>query len=359
MFRSMLLSAAAALALLTATGAAAEGFRDLLDTPAEASPLAARTLFNGLAVAGGRVVAVGQRGHIMLSDNRGTTWRQAQVPVSTDLVAVHFPTPRQGWAVGHDGVVLHSADGGETWMRQLDGRTLGKTVTAAYSAMAAAGELGDADQAAAILADAERFAAQGVDTPILDVWFADEKHGFVVGAFNLILKTEDGGQTWRPWFHRTDNPRGLHFYAVRPAGGALFIAGEQGLLLRWNPETLRFAAVELPYNGTLFGIAGAGDAAVVFGLRGNAFRSADGGVTWDKVETGVQVGLTGAAGADGRLLMVSQAGHLLVSADGGQHFQPAPVGGPLPAAAVADAGNGVVVIAGPRGLRALDLSRAP
>ena len=32
------------------------------------------------------------------------------VPVSSDLVAVAFPTPQQGWAVGHDGVILASAD---------------------------------------------------------------------------------------------------------------------------------------------------------------------------------------------------------------------------------------------------------
>jgi photosystem II stability/assembly factor-like uncharacterized protein len=55
--------------------------------------------------------------------------------------------------------------------------------------------------------DAEAFAAQGADKPFLDVWFEDEKKGFAIGAFNLILRTEDGGKTWTPWLDRIDNPR--------------------------------------------------------------------------------------------------------------------------------------------------------
>ena len=61
-----------------------------------------------------------------------SSWQQADVPVSSDLVAVPFPTPTHGWAVGHDGVVLHSADAGahldaparRPQRRQADGRVL-------------------------------------------------------------------------------------------------------------------------------------------------------------------------------------------------------------------------------------------
>ena len=72
--------------------------------------------------AGARLVAVGERGSILLSDDSGVSWRQAKVPVSVTLTAVQFPNAKAGWAVGHLGVVLHSADGGETWAKQLDGR---------------------------------------------------------------------------------------------------------------------------------------------------------------------------------------------------------------------------------------------
>ena len=263
-------------ALLAPAASPAAELRDVLDTPAATSAFARMGLLNGLARAGKRVVAVGQRGHVLYSDDAGRTWVQAKVPVSSDLVAVTFPTPSHGWAVGHDGVVLHSADAGATWIRQLDGRSAGQAMVAWYAAEAAKGGSGDA---AKLLDEAKRFAEQGAENPFLDVWFENERTGFVVGAFNLILRTADGGKTWEPWLHRTDNPKTLHLYAIRPAGGALYIAGEQGLLLKLDAQSGRFRALELPYQGTLFGITGSAKSAVVFGLRGNAFRSADGGKT--------------------------------------------------------------------------------
>ena len=102
----------------------------MLDTPAQKSPLAARGMLTGLTRAGKRLVAVGQRGHVLLSDDAGKTWQQADVPVSADLVAVCFPNAETGWAVGHDGVVLKSIDAGRSWGRQLDGRGLGDVLVA-------------------------------------------------------------------------------------------------------------------------------------------------------------------------------------------------------------------------------------
>ncbi len=69
-FRAAL--AAAALALSAAS--TAQAFRDVLDTPAAISAAAPKGLLNGLARAGTRVVAVGQRGHVVYSDDGGRTW---------------------------------------------------------------------------------------------------------------------------------------------------------------------------------------------------------------------------------------------------------------------------------------------
>ena len=215
MSRRIFGAALASFALLAPAASPAAELRDVLDTPAAASAFARMGLLNGLARAGKRVVAVGQRGHVLYSDDAGRTWLQAKVPVSSDLVAVTFPTPSHGWAVGHDGVVLHSADAGATWIRQLDGRSAGQAMVAYYAAEAAKGGSGDA---AKLLDEAKRFAEQGAENPFLDVWFEDERTGFVVGAFNLILRTADGGKTWEPWLHRTDNPKTLHLYCD-PTGG--------------------------------------------------------------------------------------------------------------------------------------------
>lgn len=332
--------------------AAAASYRDVLDTPARDSAFATKSLLNGVASAGQRIVAVGQRGHIVYSDDGGKTWTQAKVPVSSDLVAVYFPTPAKGWAVGHDGIVLHSADSGATWTRQLDGRSAGQLLANYYAAQAAAGTLGSPDAAAMLVDEAKRIGAQGAENPFLDVWFADENNGFIVGAFNQIFRTADGGKSWEPWFHRTENPNRLHLYAIRQVGGALYIVGEQGTVLKLNGDGKRFVALDTGYKGSFFGVTGGDGAVLVHGLRGHAFRSQDGGKTWQKIETGLQDGITGAASCgDRRLVLVSQAGRLLVSDDAGASFRPIKAEQAAPASAVACLGNDSTVIVGARGVR--------
>jgi len=333
----------AAIALLAAPSVCRAGYVDVLDTPAQTSALAAQRILNGAALAGNRVVVIGQRGHVLYSDDQGGTWTQASVPVSADLVAVHFPTATKGWAVGHSGVVLATTDGGKTWVKQLDGRAAAQAMLEYY-------EKHGAD--AALLGEAKRFADEGPDKPFLDVWFDDEKVGYVVGAFNLVFRTDDGGAHWVPWFDRTENPKRYHLYAVRRVGEDLYAAGEQGIVLKLDAKAQRFRAVRTPYDGTYFGITGKPGSVLAFGLRGNVYRSADGGASWQKVDTGIPVGLTGGAVTpDGRIVLVSQAGHTLVSSDSAATFVHLASEPPFPAAAVAAVGMNTLVVAGPRGVK--------
>ena len=332
--------------------ASAAPFQDVLDTPAKTSALAAKSPINALARAGNRIVAVGQRGHILFSDDVGKSWQQAMVPVSSDLVAVHFPTAQQGWAVGHDGVILHSNDAGQTWVKQLDGRMAGQQMSAYYQEMARKGALGSPDESAKLIDEIGRIATQGAEIPFLDVWFTDETNGFAVGAFNLIFRTKDGGQSWEPWFHRTANPNRLHLYAVRQTAAGLFVVGEQGLVLKLDAAGGYFGALETSYRGTFFGVAGSGSAVVVFGLRGNAFRSMDGGAHWAKVETGLQDGVTAASACrDGSLVLASQSGRILKGDSGAEHFRLLKLAQPVPASTVLCGDGDEVLVGGVRGIR--------
>ncbi|MDE2369293.1 MAG: glycosyl hydrolase [Burkholderiales bacterium] len=324
---------------------AAAAWRDPLDVPAEDSALAPRGLINGLARAGRRIVAVGQRGHALASDDGGLNWKQGSVPVSSDLVALSFPTAQAGWAVGHDGVVLHSDDGGSRWTRQLDGRGLGPLMRAAYGSTA--------DEK--LRTNALHFADQGTENPLLDVWFEDARNGWAVGAFGLALRTADGGAHWEPMLHAVDNPKGLHLYAVRGIAGRLFIAGEQGLLLEFDRPDGRFRVVELPTKGSLFGLIGNEHFVLAHGLRGSMVRSA--GQGWQPVASGVAVGLTASTFDDhGRIVVVSQAGHVLRGNDDASAFSPMKVERPTPTAAVVAAPTDRLVLGGPRGVYALALT---
>src|SRR5690606_35340819 len=74
--------------------------------------------------AGENLVSVGLRGLIMISRDDGETWMQSPSPVAVDLIEVYFQNELNGWAVGHDSVLLATTDGGLTWEVQLDGRRL-------------------------------------------------------------------------------------------------------------------------------------------------------------------------------------------------------------------------------------------
>ncbi|MFO1311419.1 MAG: YCF48-related protein [Burkholderiales bacterium] len=336
---------AACLALALAASAAAEGgFKDPLDVPAQSSALSAKSLLTAIARAGDRLVAVGQRGHILVSADAGKTWQQSKVPVSSDLTAVHFPTSTKGWAVGHDGVILASDDGGTTWKLQLDGRRANQSIVDDLARKP------ETEATKALLSEAKRNVEQGADKPFLDVWFADERTGYAVGAYNLIFHTVDGGATWAPWFDRTDNPKLLNLYAIRPAAGALFVAGEAGLLLKLDPAAQRFRAVEIPYAGSLFGVTGNEGNVLVFGLRGNAFRSEDAGRTWKKAEASLPASIVASASSGSAILLADASGRVSRTTDGGRSFEPVPVASGMLVAGIADAGQGQLALVGMRGV---------
>jgi photosystem II stability/assembly factor-like uncharacterized protein len=341
-------------ASLSCTPWAASAFKDPLNTPAQPSAMAARAPLFGVARAGQRVVAVGARGHIVYSDGDGTTWRQAQVPSSTDLVAVSFPSEKRGWAVGHGGVVLHTEDGGQTWVRQFDGLQAARLAVEAY-AKPGADPVPEAvlRQAKGQLQDAEG----GAPSPLLDVLFESEQVGLVVGAFNRIFRTQDGGKTWAPWMARIDNPQELNLYAIRGHGEERFIVGEQGMVWRLDPQTQRFVAVPTPYKGTLFGAVVTRSSVLVFGMNGTAFRSTNRGRSWEKVSITSRAGLTsGDASPDGEIVLVNVAGELLRSKDDGKTFAFVKTPAAMPSYfGVARGGQAGLSVVGVEGVRVLML----
>ena len=320
-------------------------FVDTLDAPALISALAGSTRLSAVARAGSRLVAAGPRGHVLLSDDAGKNWRQVTVPLSSDLVALSFATPQQGWAVGHDGVVLHSADGGLSWVKQLDGKRAAEIILAHYN------KLPPGPEAARLQDEARRLVDEGADKPFLDVLFVDELEGYLVGAFNLALRTRDGGKNWEPLIDRTANDQGLHLYGLVRAGREIYLVGEQGLIRRWDRPSERFVVVSSPYKGSFFGILGRDAVLIAYGMRGNVLRSVDAGQTWNAVRSNAADGITGGAFLDdGRVVLVTQGGQLLLSKDGGESFANTKVHRRMPYFGVAPAARNTVVVVGAGGV---------
>jgi photosystem II stability/assembly factor-like uncharacterized protein len=289
------------------TGAASARFAPL-DRPAQSVKAPARAvLLAGMALPDGRLIGVGERGVVVLSDDGGGHWRQAKVvPTSVTLTAVRMAPSGEAFAVGHGGVVLKSADRGEHWDKLLDGRQL---AALAMNASQALRETGRTDLAR-IQRDAQQLSSDGPDKPLTDIAFQDARRGIVVGAYNLAFVTEDGGANWRSIMDRVENPKALHLYAAAIQGDTWMLAGEQGTLLRSQDGGSSFARLNSPYQGSWFALTVGGPGEwYLAGLRGHAFFSSDDGQTWQPIDGAPPASFVAAARqSDGSVMLTSQAG---------------------------------------------------
>jgi photosystem II stability/assembly factor-like uncharacterized protein len=280
----------------------------------------ARLLLTDAARAGSRVVAVGDRGYIVFSDDNGTSWKRASSPPAPLLTAVDFVDPKSGWAVGHDSVVLATRDGGETWVQQ--------------------------------------FSAPSEQRPLLDVLFLTKDAGFAVGAYGAFYETADGGKTWAARKVIADDK---HLNAiVKGADGRLLILGEAGTILTSVDQGKTWAEVPSPYKGSLFGGLAAADGAIVaFGMRGRIYRTGDGAKTWKQVDNASVASLMGGSVLpDGALVIAGAAGTVLVSRDQGQSFVPLSTGSTKAYAKALLGGPNAVLLLGEAGVREAALPSA-
>jgi photosystem II stability/assembly factor-like uncharacterized protein len=288
--------------------AAPSHFSDPLTQPAQMTESSIRAPVIAIARAGSALVAAGQRGHILRTTSPTSAWTQQSTPVSTDIVAISFSSMSRGWAVGHDGVVLSTVDGGATWRRQLDGNEAYKIQLAYYEHLAASGD-------AAAQREASRLKKNGTRSPawpFLDVWFKNDTDGYLVGAFGVVLHTADGGKSWAPLTDRLENAGRMHLYAIQGDGDEVYIAGEHGIALRLDPLSGRFRSMNAPYNGSFFGVVAHKGRVVIYGLNGHAFLSEDRGQTWKALVTGTFQSIVGhTVTPKGDLLFATSGGKIL------------------------------------------------
>ncbi len=243
----------------------------------------------GAARAGERLVAVGERGAIALSDDGGRSFRQAaSVPVQATLTAVQFVDAKTGFAVGHWGVILGTQDAGETW-------TLRHSDTAH-------------------------------DRPLFSVYFQDPLHGWAVGLWGLMLGTQDAGKTWQTLTPTQAAPGAAdrNLYAIFGDGaGSLFVTSERGVVLRSSGAGQHWDSVRTGYSGSLWsGLVLRGGVLLVAGLRGSVYRSTDAGLTWKAAQVATHSSITSMLQlSDGSVVASALDGVELRSTDLGQSFE--------------------------------------
>ncbi len=304
---------------LIALAWSAHAFAQGVDSrPAQPARLAPQSLLLDIERAGQRLVAVGERGHVLLSAD-GDNWEQAEtVPVSSTLTRVAFAGGRL-WAVGHDSAIIHSRDLGRTWTLQ-------------------------------------HFDPEA-QKPLLDVYFFDANRGIAIGAYGLFMRTENAGDDWVTldfadlvtsedidWdavaeaqaedmamdmealledesiddLQEVD--RGCyefmecHLNAFLEAGsGDWLIAAERGYGFRSSDQGENWQSFRFPYPGSMFGLLEIGRNLIAYGLRGHVQLSTNAGRSWAELETSLQSSLLGGAiDPQGRAYMVGAGAAQLI-----------------------------------------------
>ncbi|MFK5927261.1 MAG: YCF48-related protein [Desulfuromusa sp.] len=245
------------------------------------APLSSHSLLLDAQRIGTNLIAVGERGHILLSEDDGRSWQQVPVPTRATLTAVYFIDSQNGWVVGHDQVILRTRDGGKSW-------------ELVYENIEA-------------------------ESPLLDVFFLDATHGYAIGAYGQFLESFDGGSSWKGrWISEDD----FHLNQMIAVDKQLFIAAEAGFAYRSDDDGQNWTLLNPDYSGSFFGIFPAKkNGLVLFGLRGHLFRSDNAGESWIPIETGTKASLTsGLQLDDGTLVISGLAGAVLISHDNGHSF---------------------------------------
>lgn len=183
----------------------------------------------------------GETGAVLATADGGRTWARQRVPTERLLLGGAFLDAQRGWLVGAGATFLHTSDGGETWRAGTliadasSAATSDKTQTPSAPRLYAASFI-DERRGWAVGAEGAVYSttnggrtwralgrAAGAD--LFDVKFFDEREGWAAGANGTLLRTADGGRTWRAWQTGTTHPLERLFFAGRARGWAVGFGG--------------------------------------------------------------------------------------------------------------------------------------
>ncbi|QUM76378.1 hypothetical protein HWV00_09180 [Moritella sp. 24] len=309
---------------------------NVLQVAAEMNSLVEKSVFLEVDNYAQRQILVGEYGRIVVRKNSDSAWVQANVPVQTTITAVDFIDDKTAWAVGHQGVILKTTDGGHNWVKKFDGVELTAllkvsleaqimSLTAAFETAQVVDIDEDAlDELEMQLDDAtykleDLTVNAGIEISLFDVLFTTADYGLVIGAYGAMLETKDGGDSWQYIGHKVPNPEGFHLNALtKDSENNIYIVGEAGVGMSTSDSGNTWRSLDIDYLGSLFGIEVQGSTLYSYGLRGNMFISQDQGYQWQSLNTGVTNHIFSADWLNNKELLLVGAGGLKLVYNGHQ-----------------------------------------
>lgn len=233
--------------------------------------------------------AVGNNGTILATSDGGLSWKPQNSGTANYLLGVYFVNAQKGWAVGEFGTILHTRDGGTHWQAQQSGeadlllegvRFLDEKrgfVVGEFGTILATSDGGarwtSIFQKAEEILDIESLGK--LRPTLFNLDFQDNKIGVAVGVGGSILRSQDGGRTWKD----TSSPTTNHLYRVKFINGNLYAVGLRGTLLVSADQGLNWKILPLPREVSLswyYGVAGNAGEIFLAGENGKVFKQQNG-----------------------------------------------------------------------------------
>jgi photosystem II stability/assembly factor-like uncharacterized protein len=194
---------------------------------------------------------VGNKGLLLKSADQGESWQRIALETNESLNAITF-AGKKGWIAGGSGLIFHSADGGSSWAKQ----------------------------------------ESGVEDPLMGLHFFDEKRGMVIGGAGVILTTADGGGTWErhPFNWEANLPEcAIEMCSLSPILYDMYfldekqgwIVGEKGTVMVTRDGGEEWQLLDVGKYSSLYGVYFRdGMNGIAIGKDTTFLTSTDGGVTW-------------------------------------------------------------------------------
>ena len=247
-----------------------------------------RTHFNAISLNGERLLTAGAMGEILYSDDKGAHWSPAKLNQDRQALIVSMafaPDKKLGFAVGHEGWILRTKDGGSSW-------------------------------------DEVAFSKENGE-PLMSIARLPSGDWITVGAFGRALESKDGGQTWQALTLPAEvEDKHLNRIVSSADQQHWLIVGERGLVIKSDDAGATWQIEPAFYNGSFYNAMPTKEGGwLIYGMRGNIFLQATTGAPWTKSEVAAPVSFFGhAQEQDGTIVLVGQGSMLGISKDGGKSF---------------------------------------
>ncbi len=267
--------------------------------------------------------AVGYEGAILRTGDGGLTWETQSKGSTKNFAGVHFLNGSVGIAVGSWGLLERTVDGGSTWIDIPIGFNTvlwGIRVLDTLRAIATGGEYYGSGFNGLILVSNDGGSSWETQYSIptgrlFGIDFASAIHGIVVGDSGVILRTIDSGTTWT----RLSSGTNSLLFAVSLIDSQTSVAvGDNGTILRTTDAGKTWVKPSSPVTVSLRGLAFHDDVVVTVGDLGIILRSMDRGITWQLVTSSTDVYLRGISySKDLTWIAVGYDGTIIHSTDDG------------------------------------------